>query len=128
MGPIQTAIGQALGVVGGAAVAAKKLNEKNEKQAAQEQTNQAAEKKEVQGNNEQVVSKAIKTAQDKKIDSPKQVYFWGDTEEAIGTSNEIAYVLSQQSLHNARNSKMRSRDIVRKRKQELAKRKLARKD
>lgn len=128
MGPIQTAIGQALGVVGGAAVAAKKLNEKNEKQAAQEQTNEAAAKKEVQSNNEQVVSRAIKTAQDKQIDSPKQVYFWGDTEEAIGTSNEIAYVLSQQSLHNARNSKMRSRDIVRRRKQELAKRKLARKD
>ena len=124
MGPIQTAIGQAMGAAAGAVVAGKKLYEKNEKQAAKEVSAQEAEDSKAKTSNEEAAKKAIKTAQDKKIDSPKQVYFWGNTEEAIGTSNEIAYVLSQQSLHNSLSSKKRDRNAVRRRKQELARRKL----
>ena len=124
MGPIQTAIGQAMGAAAGAVVAGKKLYEKNEGQTAKEVSAQEAEDSKAKASNEEAAKRAIKTAQDKRIDSPKQVYFWGDTEEAIGTSNEVAYVLSQQSLHNSLSSKKRARDAVRRRKQELAKRKL----
>ncbi len=128
MGPIQTAIGQALGIVGGSAVAVKKLNERNEEQTVQEQATQGNAPEKAKSYHEEAIKRAVKTAQDKRLDSPKQVYFWQDTDEAVGTSNEIAYVLSQQSLHNALSSKKRSRDIVRRRKQEIAKRKLARKE
>lgn len=123
MGPIQTAIGQALGAVSGAALVGKKLNEEDAKQNSKEEGAKEA-KNGADGN---VAAKAIKTAQDKKIDSPKQLYFWGDSEEPLGTSNEVAYVLANQSLHNAISSKQRSRDKVRERKQMLAKRKLVRK-
>ena len=124
MGPIQTALGQAMGAAAGAVVAGKKLYEKNEGQTAKEVSAQEAEDSKTKASNEEAAKRAIKTAQDKRIDSPKQVYFWGDTEEAIGTSNEIAYVLSQQSLHNSLSSKKRARDAVRRRKQALARRKL----
>lgn len=118
MGPIQTAIGQALGAVGAAALVGKKLNEEDEKQAAKEKAAKESEEKK----KAKLAAKAIKTAQDKKIDSPKQVYFKED--EPLATSNEMASVLANQSLHNALNSKARSRDKVRARKQMLMKRKL----
>lgn len=120
MGPIQTAIGQLMGVVGASAVAAKKMQNENERQTAKEA---GAEKAEDQAR-AAALNKALKIAQEKKIDSPKQVYFWGDSENAIGTSNEIASVLSTQSLSNATASKRRARDKVRERKQMLEKRKL----
>ena len=120
MGPIQTAISKAMGAVGGAAVLGAKLNEKNEGQAAKEATTQTEEK----DKKKDVIAKTVKTAQDKKIASPKQVYFWGDSEEPLGTSSEVAYVLSNVSLHNATSSKRRARNKVRERKAMLMKRKL----
>ena len=115
MGPIQTLIGKALAASGGAIAFGKKSNE-NEGQTPEEQ------EKETQSS---LAAKAVKTAQDKKIDSPKSVYFWGNTEEALGTSSEVASVLATQSLHNATSSKTRARDKVRARKQELIRRKVA---
>ena len=127
MGPIQTALGQAMGAIGGAALVAKKLNEENEKERVK---GQAAKEKADKGNkkaaDQAVAEKALKTAQDKKLDSPKQILFDAASGEALGTSNEVASVLATQSLHNALSSKTRSRDKVRERKQMLAKRKLAR--
>lgn len=117
MGPIQTLIGKALAVSGGAIAFGKKSNEnENEGQTPEEQ------EKEAQSS---LAAKTVKTAQDKKIDSPKSVYFWGNTEEALGTSSEVASVLATQSLHNAATSKTRARDKVRARKQELIRRKVA---
>ena len=128
MGPFQTAIGQALGAIGGAALVAKNINEeKTKEQTAEEKGNEKAEKKEDKViSNEPVISaKAVKTAQNRKIDSPTSVYFWGD--QPLATSSEMATVLSTQALFNATSSKKRSRDKVRERKQMLAKRALARK-
>ena len=119
MGPIQTAIGQMLGAVGGAAVLGKKLNEKNEKQAAKEQTNQ----EEQAAKDKKTLNKAIAAAQQSQLDKlNKQVYLLG--KEPIGTSSEMASVLSSQSLQNATSSKSRAREKVRARKQALMKRKL----
>ena len=125
MGPIQTAISQALGSLAGAAIAGKSQHEKETKrQAAEEKADAKAEKKEASS----PVSKALKTAQDRKIDSPKQIYFWGQDPEPLATSSELASVLANTSLQNATSSKSRSRNKVRERKQALMKRKLARRD
>lgn len=125
MGPIQTAISQALGSLAGAAIAGKSQHEKETKrQAAEEKADAKAEKKEAAS----PVSKALKTAQDRKIDSPKQIYFWGQDPEPLATSSELASVLANTSLQNATSSKSRSRNKVRERKQALMKRKLARRD
>lgn len=120
MGPIQTALGQALGAVAGAALAGKKVYEKNERQASKEEGTE----KPKEARDTSAAKKALKTAQDKKIDSPKQLYFWGGSEEPLATSNEIASLLASQSLHNATTAKTRARDKVRERKQMLMKRKL----
>ena len=125
MGPIQTAISQALGSLAGAAIAGKSQHEKETKrQAAEEKADAKAEKKEASS----PVSKALRTAQDRKIDSPKQIYFWGQDPEPLATSSELASVLANTSLQNATSSKSRSRNKVRDRKQALMKRKLARRD
>lgn len=125
MGPIQTAISQALGSLAGAAIAGKSQYEKETKrQAAEEKADAKAEKKEASS----PVSKALRTAQDRKIDSPKQIYFWGQDPEPLATSSELASVLANTSLQNATSSKSRSRNKVRERKQALMKRKLARRD
>lgn len=120
MGPIQTALGQALGAAGGAALVGKKLYEGNEKQTTKEEGTEKPKEAE----DTSAAKKALKTAQDKKIDSPKQLYFWGGSEEPLATSNEIASLLASQSLHNATTAKTRARDKVRERKQMLMKRKL----
>ena len=119
-GPIQTAIGQALGATAAIAAVGKKLNE-DERQAAEEKPAEETEKKAKAA----TMAKAIKTAQDKKIDSPKQLFFWGQDTEPLATSNEMASVISSVALQNATASKQRARDKVRERKQALAKRKLA---
>lgn len=125
MGPIQTAISQALGSLAGAAIAGKSQHEKEiKRQAAEEKADAKAEKKEAAS----PLSKALKTAQDRKIDSPKQIYFWGQDPEPLATSSELASVLANTSLQNATSSKSRSRNKVRERKQALMKRKLARRD
>lgn len=125
MGPIQTAISQALGSLAGAAIAGKSQHEKEiKRQAAEEKADAKAEKKEASS----PISKALKTAQDRKIDSPKQIYFWGQDPEPLATSSELASVLANTSLQNATSSKSRSRNKVRERKQALMKRKLARRD
>lgn len=127
MGPIQTAIGQAMSAIGGAAVLGKKMQENAEKtegQAANKAT--TAENEKAKGPSP--VAKAIKTAQDKKLDSPRQIYFWGQDPEPLATSSELASVLANTSLQNATSSKSRARNKVRERKQALMKRKLARRD
>lgn len=120
MGPIQTAIGRALGA--GAAIAAigKKLNE-DEGQVAEKKPDEESEKKAKAS----AMAKALKTAQEKKIDSPKQLFFWGEDSEPLATSNEMASAISTVALHNAVSSKTRARDKVRLRRQKLAARKLA---
>ena len=140
MGPIQTAISQALGSVAGAAIAGKSQHEKETKRQAGEekQDKAAANSKDIvlskadenteKGQKMSSTSKALKTAQDKKIDSPRQIYFWGQDPEPLATSSELASVLANVSLQNATSSKSRSRNKVRERKQALMKRKLARRD
>ena len=127
MGPIQTAIGQAMGAIGGAAVLGKKMQEdaeKAERQAAKKATTKENEK----AKGPSPMAKAIKTAQDKKLDSPKQVYFWGQDPEPLATSSELASVLANTSLQNATAAKGRAREKVRARRQALMKRKLGRRN
>lgn len=142
MGLIQTAIGQAMGAIGGAAVLGKKMQEDAEKaegQAAEEKQDKgAANTKDIvlskadenteKGQKMSSTSKALKTAQDKKIDSPRQIYFWGQDPEPLATSSELASVLATTSLQNATAAKSRAREKVRARKQELMKRKLSRRN
>lgn len=119
-GPIQTAIGHALGATAAIAAVGKKLNE-DERQAAEEKPAEESEKKAKADS----MAKALKTAQEKKLDSPKQMFFWGQDAEPLATSNELASVISSVALHNATSAKQRARDKVRERKQALARRKLA---
>ena len=95
MGPIQTAIGQALGAVGGGILVGKKIEENVKKEEAKGTEEQAREEERAKT---ELVKKALKTAQDKKIDSPKQIYFSAASEEPIASSNEMASVLATQSL------------------------------
>ena len=108
MGPIQTAIGQLMGAAGGAALVGKKIQNENERQVAKEERNAAKQK----AKKSKAVEIAVQEAQKKKIDMPKQILFSESTGEALGTSNEIASVLATQSLHNASNSKRRSRNAM----------------
>lgn len=146
MGPIQTAIGQMLGVAGGVAVAAKKMKNENERQARKEEPSSGAsaeveekvkksdkpalktpeeinaEKKErrrIEVGMDQAMSEAMKVAQLYGIDTPRQLYFSSKSRVPLATSYELASVLSSQSLHNASTSKKRARDKVRARKQML---------
>ena len=123
-GPIQTAIGQMLGSALGLVGASRKIYEDNEGQAAQEKGSEGAKKEEAKKSDQKAIAKALKIAQQNKIDSPKQIYLSED-ETPIATSEELASVLSSQSLGNALSSKKRARDKVRERKAMLAKRKLA---
>ena len=141
MGPIQTALGQALGSVGAAGLVGKKLYEgqaaekerasaaeakEAEKEAKKNQKQAQADDKQIEklaseylkarGKGEKIdekaidiATKALRAAQQSKIDSPKQVFFWEDESSPLGTSNEIATVLSSQSLHNSLSSKKRTK-------------------
>lgn len=123
-GPIQTAIGQMLGSALGLVGASKKAYEKNERQATQEKGDQGTEEKKSKEGDPKAVAKALKLAQQNKIDSPKQIYFSED-ETPIATSEEMASVLASQSLGNALSSKERTRNKVKERKAILASRKPA---
>ena len=121
-GPIQKAMSELVSTGAVAAGISSKINE-NERQALKQEGAKADKAPE----EDKTVAKAIKTAQQKKIDSPQTVYFWGNSEEAVGTSDQIASVLSMQATHNATSSKRRAREIVRERKKKLIARKLERK-
>lgn len=123
-GIIQTALGQALGSVGAAALLGKQLYEG---QAAEEKGIEGAKKEKTEESSKKTVAEALKNAQKSKIDSPKQLYFAEDG-TPLATSNELASALSTQSLHNSLSAKKRARDKVRARKQMLMKRKLAQKE
>ena len=100
MGPIQTLIGKALAVTGGAIAFGKKENE-NEEQVKQEAEQEKA--------SSAMAAKAVKTAQDKKVAKPKLLYFDEKGTEPLATSGEMASVLSHVSLSSAISSKTRGR-------------------
>ena len=122
MGPIQTALGQALGSVGAAALVGKKQYERQiaeEKRDAKEEAREAEKAAKADEKAKKEAAKALKAAQKNKIDSPKQVYFLEGEEEPLATSSEIAIVLSTQSLHNALSAKARTKSSIEARRQKV---------
>lgn len=104
MGPIQTALGQALGAVGGATLMAKKMYD-NEGQVIQKETTEETTKKE----DAETAAKVVKVAQDKKLAQPKQIIYDIASGAPLATSGEMASLLSRVSYANALNSKQRSK-------------------
>lgn len=100
MAGIQTAIGQLLGAVGGAAlVGSKGIKDANERQAAEA-------KEQEQAATDEAVKKALAQAVSyKKLD---RVYFWKG-EEPLANSNEMASLSAQQTLQAHYNSKVRTK-------------------
>lgn len=100
MAGIQTAIGQLLGAVGGAALVGKKgIDDANERQAAE------AEEQEQAAQNEAIKKALAQAVSYKKLD---RVYFWKG-EEPLADSNEMAALSAQQSLNAHYNTKLRTK-------------------
>lgn len=113
-GPIQTAIGQALGAVAAVSAVGKNLNE-NEKQTAKKQTAEAAKAKEAEakaGQSKAIseIAETLKSMQQKGFASPLEVIF-NQGGEPLATSSEAASVVATQSLNNIMESKKRSKSL-----------------
>lgn len=141
MGPIQTAVGQLLGVAGGVAVASKKLKYENERQADKEQPaaqeanpyleaemekekerksvsksimENAQTKHEVNKKMQDAdsdIAKAIALAQKKKLASPRNVLF-DESGRALATYRELATVLSRNEAQQVLQQKRKSKNAV----------------
>lgn len=100
MAIIQTAIGQLLGAVGGAALVGKKgIDDENERQAEQAKKEQKA-----------ATDKAVKNALAQAVSYRKldRVYFW-EGGEPLATSNEMASLSANQTLDAHYNSRVRTK-------------------
>ena len=104
MAGIQTAIAQAMGAIGGAALVGKGVAEDAaEKQAEQEEKRKAIQK----AAEKSAVAQALKMAASyQKISDP--IYFWKN-EEPLATSEELASVVAEQSVYNKLDSKKRTK-------------------
>ena len=122
-GPIQSAIGQMLGSALGLVGASRKAYEKNERQAPEEEGDQKSEK----GKNEkpldqnQIISKTLKAAQDGKIESPKK-YIFDEKGELLANYSEVASVMASQNLANHLEAKARQKAKFDERKAAIVKR------
>ena len=110
-GLIQTALGQLLGAVGGAVVAGKKLYEKHEGQALQEE-----EEKSDKGSSE--VAKTYKIAQEKGITAPEKIIF-DEKGTPLATKAELAELMAKQSLSDSFSARKKGSDKIAARKKEL---------
>ena len=102
-GQIQTAIGQMMGAIGGAALVGKGVAEDEAKRQADKKAEAKAAEEQAR---KEAVAKALSQATSYKIIDP--IYFWKN-EEPLATSDEMASLASGQSLYNYRNTKLRTR-------------------
>ena len=116
-GPIQSAIGQALGAIGGAAALGKKLYEENEGQALKEERAEE-EKKAKTESKDQTVKKALQKAQDFRIESPKK-YLFDEGGNLIANYSELASVMASQSLANELQARSRQKAAFERRKEAI---------
>ena len=134
-GPIQTALGQALGAFAGAAALGKKLANdekqaderqiKQEKKAAQIEAEESKEAAAVAteadlinlGASEEA-AKAFRLAQERGTGKPDRILF-DEKGKAIATYNEVASLLSKQSLENSYSARLRSKNSMKIRRQLL---------
>lgn len=116
MGPIQTALGQMLGALGGAAMVGKNINE--DARQAREKETKLAEKadkekaKEAQKN--QVASEAVKLAQEKGIASPSSIIF-DYSGKPIGTYEEVAALLAEHKASARREARAKAKNAIQER-------------
>ena len=103
MGPIQTALGQALTAIGGAALVGKKVaDERAERQVAEDE-----KKKEQEGESRaKAMAESLSQAVSYKISEP--IYFAKDG-SPLATSDEMAALVADTSLMNFRSAKDRTR-------------------
>lgn len=123
-GPIQSAIGSLLGSVGAAAALGKKLYD--EGQAPKEKGDQKEQKAKAEKPMDQnkVIAKTLKMAQDKKLESPKN-YIFDEKGSLLANYSEVASILARQRLSNAIEARKQVRHRFN-RKQEALRKKLER--
>ena len=123
-GLIQTAIGQALASVAGAAAIGKKAYEKHEGQVEQE----AAETKEAeavaleadlrnQGASD-IAAKAYRLAQERGMASPERIIF-DESGKPLATYSEMAEILAKQGQSNSYSGRLKGKNAVEERKKLL---------
>lgn len=125
-GPIQTAIGQTLAALAGAASLSKKFINANDRQAGEKENFEAkAEtakasaapeaKEEINAGD---AAKAYRIAQERGTASPEKIIF-DEKGKPLATYNELATLISRQSMGNSESAKMRSRAAIKSRKEFL---------
>lgn len=102
-GPIQTALGQALGAIGASALVGKGVADEAAKRQAEEKQEQEAAEAEAR---KQAMAKSLSQAVSYKIIEP--MYFWKG-EEPLATSNEMATLAADTSLMNFKSARDRTR-------------------
>lgn len=134
MGPIQTAIGQALGAIEATVAVGKKL-QNDERQASEKQAAEAekmekaqrtaeAEKQKAEGEqsgNQDLAEKAVKLAQDQKLASPRSILF-DEHAKPLASYDELAAVLSRNSLAKSLESKKRTKNRLEERRKRIQQR------
>lgn len=139
MGPIQTAIGQLLGAVGGAALAGSKIANENERQAAKKAGEAAKEKASEKEQNEpeaaglsakgmtptesikqqakleleakDLMGQAVYLAQKKGMVKPKKMIFT-EMGQAIASRDEMAQIISRDAEARAATNKRKTKDLL----------------
>ena len=134
-GPIQTAINQVLGITAGVVAGGKKYFEherqiklKEEQARAKEEEQAAAEEKEARAvateadlrnlGASEVEARAYRLAQERGLASPKRLIF-DEAGKPIATYEEMASLLSSQSLSGTLSSRLRGKQAVKTRKELL---------
>lgn len=123
-GLIQTAIGQALASVAGAAAIGKKAYEKHEGQVREEK----AEEKEAkavaleadlrnQGASD-IAAKAYRLAQERGMASPERIIF-DESGKPLATYSEMAEILAKQGQSNSYSGRLKGKNAVEERKKLL---------
>ena len=116
MGPIQTALGQMLGALGGAAMVGKNINE-DARQAREKETmlaEKADKEKAKEAQKNQVASEAVKLAQEKGIASPSSIIF-DYSGKPIGTYEEVAALLAEHKSSARREARLKAKNAIQER-------------
>lgn len=103
-GPIQSAIAQAMGAVGGAALVGKNVADERAERQADEKARAEAEEKEAQ--KKAYAATLAKAVSYKSIAGSPWVW---KNEDLIASPDDVAYVASQQSLYNYLSAKQKNR-------------------
>ena len=124
MGLIQTAIGQALASLAGAAAIGRKAYEKHEGQIKQEE----AEQKEAEAvaleadlrkeGASEIAAKAYRLAQERGMASPERIIF-DESGKPLATYSEMAEILAKQGQNNSYSGKLKGKKAVEERKKLL---------